>query len=243
MQWLEYLAPLVFVLVWILSKIFGPKEDQEGDAPRKRSEEESKGETFSEQAREVQEEIRRRIAERQKQQPDRPPPVPSEAREEAPAQREYDPFHSEQERSAPRETAYPKRQAERYRREERPEPASPFSGGLSEIEKQIAEQRRKAEAARRQREEARRKVAEQLGKLEGGGSMPPPVPAAAVSSTATWGLFPGSGLTAGHLGEVRAELRSPSAARRAVILREVLGPPRALDPEGTFRPLIDPPAR
>ena len=63
----EWLVPLIFIVIWALSKMFGrgSAEEEEGPATAE-----------SDRTREIQEEIRRRIAERQSQR--EPPPVPQQ---------------------------------------------------------------------------------------------------------------------------------------------------------------------
>ena len=62
-NWLEYLAPIFFFLVWYISKLFSPKEQQEEEeetfAPTREQLEEA------ERTRQLQEEIRRQVVARQ----------------------------------------------------------------------------------------------------------------------------------------------------------------------------------
>ena len=57
-NWIEYLLPIIFFVLYGISKIFGKGDNKEVDAPA------SPPVDIGEQQRRIQEEIRRRIAER-----------------------------------------------------------------------------------------------------------------------------------------------------------------------------------
>lgn len=76
---LEWLAPLVFFILYAISQFIGKKNADEGEAPSTTSSQDEEAE-----ARRIREEIRRRIEERQAQQdgaPVSPPPPPAPARQ------------------------------------------------------------------------------------------------------------------------------------------------------------------
>lgn len=73
----DYLIPIIFVAVFVLSKLFGPKEDQDGGdttPPIFRREDDGDQEE-NERARQLREEIRRKIEERKQQAAGSPQPA------------------------------------------------------------------------------------------------------------------------------------------------------------------------
>jgi len=77
----EYIVPIIVAIIWIASKFFGSKLDEDGPPPQGRSPSPEQ----AERNRQIQEEIRRKIAERRQQgegpSPSAapPPPVPQPA--------------------------------------------------------------------------------------------------------------------------------------------------------------------
>jgi len=200
-EWLlERLPILVFVIVAIVQVARAVMKSREAQTGHERDFPETEEE---QRVREIQEQLRRTIATRRGQ-PDTAPPEP------APAGQFSAPPVLRPASAGPEEPSF-RRQRESFDRESPAPVAAPVVAlRNAELERQAAleeEMRRLSEA----REEARRRAAQIAraapGQVKAGGR-----------AAASVGAGPG----------LLGDLNSPQQLRRAIVLREVLGPPLSL---------------
>lgn len=229
-DWNQVFVILVPLLYFAAQFFGGKKEKDDKPAPSKGGQDgKSAGEAAQERLRRVQEEIRRKIAERQEamrggesesaedSEHAGPPPVPT-------PRRGYDPNVPEwaQRRSSAESARAPSRSESS--RSSRPTPppvpveSGASEGGESSLDRQLREQRERLARAKREREAAFAKTA------------------GALSEARSWEISTSQERARGSSRRALLEgLSSPAAAREAILLREVLGPPRALQEFGAER--------
>lgn len=209
-----FLIPLVYVA----AQFFGGDKDKE--AKKKAADGKTPSAEVQDRLRKVQEEIRRKVAERQEEmrRAAEGAEAPSAARADSarPMTGDYDPTLPEwaQRNAGSQPTTRVNPPPIPRRSDLQPEvtlpPVPPMEPQESSLDKQLREQRSRLERARLEREAAFAKTRDA---------------ASAVRVAA--------GKSA-HVSSVRHEvllgLRSPVAARTAIVLSEILGPPRATRP-------------
>ncbi|MCC5807613.1 MAG: hypothetical protein JJU00_14915 [Opitutales bacterium] len=222
----EALIPLVFILLYALSQILGSGKKKDKKKPSQQSSAspaERQQETEQEsRARQIREEIQRKIAERQQT--------------EAPAHRglsestppRYDPNRPEHEqRRAPaaasrRELESSRRPAaETSRRELTPSAAQASADDpTAAVHKELSKQRERLAAARREREAAHRKARDIMRQGQSWGEN-----RGAAAPDFSWEISDMS--PARYRADLIRLLSDPAGAQKAVLFREVLGPPLA----------------
>jgi hypothetical protein len=205
---LDILIPLIAVLLWFLNRRRSDADNEDAEQPRSAPFEMEDTDPEAEQrARRIQEEIRRRIAERQRE--DQGPVVvpPTLLAADTP------PEQRDRSRSMPRPVSEGAlRPAPAARSEVPPVVAAPVatSANVLAYQQQMEEQWRAIERARREAERLRRESPYALASPMPRRGEPAPAPVASLRSM------------------VLSDLREPGSLRRAVLLREVLGPPKGL---------------
>lgn len=202
-NFLDYLIPIIFVLVFVLSRLFGPKEEQDGgDAspPPLFRREGAEDAEESERAQQLREEIRRKIEERKQQAAG----AGQNAPQPAPATRQPE----------------PQRQAARSQQSQQPS----YQDLLEQKRREIRRTEEAAAAIRESRAgsiprsayEKTRRVARtdtsSLGRSQ---------------RQSTYDIRARSGRPP-IASEAVATLRDPNSARKGIILREILDKPAGL---------------
>ncbi len=223
----EALIPLVFIILYALSQIIGSrkkKDKKKPSQPSSASPAERQQETEQEsRARQIREEIQRKIAERRQQ-------------TEVPAQRglsessapRYDPTRPEQEQRRTPAAAAQRRKLEDNRRsagdvarrELAPSaPQTPADDPTAAVHRELSKQRERLTASRREREAAHRKARDIMRQ---GQSWDTP---GSVAPDFSWDITDMS--PARYRSDLIRLLSDPAGAQKAVLFREVLGPPLA----------------
>ncbi len=225
----EALIPLVFILLYALSQIIGSgkkKDKKKPSQPSSASPAERQRETEQEsRAREIREEIQRKIAARREQ---TEAPAPRGFSESTP--RRYDPTQPEHaQRRAPatdasrRELEGSRRSAgEVARRELAPTPSAaqpPGDDPTAAVHKELSKQRERLAAARREREAAQRKARDIMREGRSWNTR------GAAAPDFSWDITDMS--PARYRSDLIRLLSDPAGAQKAVLFREVLGPPLA----------------
>ncbi|MFP4282043.1 MAG: hypothetical protein ACLFR7_08800 [Opitutales bacterium] len=199
-------------LAWVALQFLGNKKEKGDEAPPQEQTSQPAAEAEKEdRLRRVREEIRRRVAEQQQERQrelegGQPRPVPStepvnwEEREPPPRRGVPPPVPAAARREAARSPEPPSAPAA---------PATQFATH-SDLENRLQEQRRRLRESKEARSAAKLKATE-IGAVDRSWAVEA-LPIAALR------------------GEVLADLSSPLAARKAIILSEILGEPRALRP-------------
>lgn len=205
------LVPLLYFAMQFLGS--AKKDDKENSAPPGKGGQPDP--SAQERLRRVQEEIRRKIAERQEQvrrvmegedpreTPAAPPAQTYDPNRPEWAQRRESPPPRPATSSMPRSSQPPPRPAP----EPAPMPSRPMENAL---DRQLREQRERLARAKREREEAYAKASGLLHRAMGGNTG-----------------HPHHGAHSSARDAVLVALHSPQAARNAIVLSEILGPPRA----------------
>ncbi|ADE55149.1 hypothetical protein [Coraliomargarita akajimensis] len=216
-QLFEILIPVIIAAVYFFSNVLNKKNSEE-EGPRAPGSYDD-GEDYDERQRRIQEEIRRKIMERRQQQEEASSTSPPPIQREVPSQQLTPADHRLRERL--RETQ--ERMRHKVEADEPPVVVPPpmpvaevpakepqgFSWDTSDniYEQQLEAQLQQIEATKRHAEALR-------AKAEG-----------ASAKVARRRRSSGASLLQ---GPVREQLKNPSAARAAIIYREVLGKPKAL---------------
>ena len=228
----ELIIPALVFIFWAISSVAQAakkpkqKNQRRQPPPRPYTPLEHPSNDDDARTRRIQEEIRRKIAERRGSSP-QPPAMPDEPR---PA---YNPYEPEKPRPAPVQRPAARAPEQTLRREsapstqkQRPAPRTEptyvdFEQPVNRLEAQLAEQQRRMEETQRKAEEAR-KIALQRRQ-------------AALKQKSRKSSTPRT-YTGSLQSSVRATLKDPHAARKAVIYYETLGTPVGLRRNGQLYP-------
>lgn len=216
---------VVLPLLWVVGQFFTNKNEDEKSKPNEAE--------MAERRRRIQEEIRRRIeaqrsgrgnttgesssrtTEIPRSSTDEPGRMSPQTSSPAPTRPRYDPMRSETEQRRPSTPREPMPETVAPRRQ--PEPVVTSAEREPSIQERLAEQRKRLAEAEQVRREAMEKAAS-MGRRH---THEAPT-AMTSSSTGGWN----TDLPLGD--QIRAALENPEAARSAIVLSEILGPPMAL---------------
>ncbi len=215
---MEMIVPLIFLVIWGLSKMFGGNKDGEQGEPAS-----SSPPVEVDRTREIQEEIRRRIAERKQAQNQQPPPTPAQTA----AQRQPQSTHHQ-----PKPTTLHPGTAQA--RTQAP-PDDPFHQAQTERE---APTHARWEQAIPTQDDLEMQLQEQLQKMQETKAY-----AARTKITNDWGKSrhtkrPRASGTGPYVGNLREEvvdsLSDPRGPRKAFLYMEIFGAPVSVRREGSF---------
>ena len=223
---MEWIMPVIFVVVWALSKMFGGKREEEQGEP-----DSSSPPVEVDRTREIQEEIRRRIAQRRKTQQ----PAPESAHTETPAQLQPQSMHPQQQAGTGQTTLRP---ATVQTPTQTLAPASPFQQAQVQPEEpetpihahSLWEQSLPAPEELDEQQQLQRRL-QQMREAK--------IHAERVKWVKSWGKSRKSiarrhGSRANIRSEVIDSLRDPSGPRKAIIYMEVLGAPVSVRQDSGF---------
>ncbi len=228
---LELLLPAIVLILFVLGKLFGSRDEEEDVPPPGRQVRPGPPVETDDRTRQIQEEIRRKIAERRAaQEGGAPPPVPQQ-----PVARQMPPPVP----AAPLQEETPRRGLSRYEdvadnrwdQQQAPEMEAPVQpefatppSPVAAFQAQLEQQRQRAEEARQRLEQARleRTQQEREGRFR--------------KTARSWGRTPAeTGETVAQ--SVQRMLQNPNATQQAFLLYEILGTPVGLrSPDGGQRP-------